>query len=268
MAGGRVAALALCVLCTWMVAGCSGVGGDGGSASAVADSTEPPEPGTCRMLEPADLALASNGSATVPCTDEHTAETFAVSELPEGIDDAGYGSEEVRAHMMQTCTIEFADHLGGDESLMLRTILSWASFAPSEAAWDDGARWFRCDVVGGTADSATLTDLPETTRGLLKGKTSADWLSCVAGDSVDAGERVPCSEPHDWRAVSTVQLGETEDSYPGDATMRKQSRDFCSEQVAAQLGYPVDYDFGFTWFGEQEWEAGNRRSICWARTKE
>ena len=30
--------------------------------------------------------------------------------------------------------------------------------------------------------------------------------------------------------------------------------------------YPVDYDFGYTWFHEAEWEAGNRRSVCWAKT--
>ena len=31
--------------------------------------------------------------------------------------------------------------------------------------------------------------------------------------------------------------------------------------------YPVDYDFGYTWFHEAEWEAGNRRSVCWAKTE-
>ena len=31
----------------------------------------------------------------------------------------------------------------------MRTVLSWAWFRPSEEAWDQGARWYRCDVVGG-----------------------------------------------------------------------------------------------------------------------
>ena len=45
------------------------------------------------------------------------------------------------------------------------------------------------------------------------------------------------------------------------------TRDFCSDSVGAWLNYPVDYDFGYTWFHEAEWEAGNRRSVCWAKTE-
>jgi hypothetical protein len=32
------------------------------------------------------------------------------------------------------------------------------------------------------------------------------------------------------------------------------------------MNYPVDFDYGYTWFHEAEWKAGNRRAICWART--
>ena len=46
------------------------------------------------------------------------------------------------------------------------------------------------------------------------------------------------------------------------------SRDFCSESVGAWLNYPVDYDFAYTFFHEAEWEAGNRRSVCWAKTEQ
>ena len=36
--------------------------------------------------------------------------------------------------------------------------------------------------------------------------------------------------------------------------------------VGAWMNYPVDYEFGYTTFHEAEWKAGNRRSVCWART--
>ena len=78
--------------------------------------------------------------------------------------------------------------------------------------------------------------------------------------------KVPCSQKHDWRAVTTIKLGETGDPYPGDRLVQVKTRDFCSESVGAWLGYPVDYDFGYTWFHEAEWQAGNRRSVCWAKT--
>ena len=46
------------------------------------------------------------------------------------------------------------------------------------------------------------------------------------------------------------------------------TRDYCSKSVGAWLGYPVDYDYGYTWFHEPEWIAGNRRSVCWAKTSQ
>ncbi len=57
-------------------------------------------------------------------------------------------------------------------------------------------------------------------------------------------------------------------AYPGDRVAETRTRDFCSKSVGAWLNYPVDYDYGYTWFHEAEWKAGNRRSICWAKTKE
>ena len=97
-------------------------------------------------------------------------------------------------------------------------------------------------------------------------------------------EKIPCSEEHTWRAVTTIVLGEPDEEYPGDKVVAGErcteemggadkvvaarTRDYCSDSVGAWLNYPVDYDYGYTWFHEAEWEAGNRRSICWARTKD
>jgi hypothetical protein len=66
--------------------------------------------------------------------------------------------------------------------------------------------------------------------------------------------------------VTTIVLGKADDDYPGDRLVEVRTRDFCSESVGAWLNYPVDYDYGYTWFHEAEWKAGNRRSICWAKT--
>jgi len=46
------------------------------------------------------------------------------------------------------------------------------------------------------------------------------------------------------------------------------TRDYCSDSVGAWMNYPVDYDFGYTYFHQAEWQAGNRRSICWAKTRQ
>jgi hypothetical protein len=229
------------------------------------DAVEAPELGACRVLTPEDVELPSNATRSVDCEEPHTAETYAVGELPSEFDDADYDDAAVGTYAYRTCSDKFMTFLGGDESLVMRSVVSWAWFRPSQKAWDEGARWYRCDVVGGGDEGdAEYVELPTTAKGLLL-KPDDRWLVCVNGASIN-GEKIRCSEPHTWRAVTTIKLGEAEDPYPGDRLVEVKTRDFCSDSVGAWLNYPVDYDFAYTFFHEAEWEAGNRRSVCWAKT--
>ena len=188
------------------------------------------------------------------------------ADVPPPVAAKGYDSPDMAAFAYKTCSTGLRKFLGADESLAMRTVLSWAWFRPSEKAWDDGARWYRCDVVGGSEKSDKLLPLPETAQGLLGGRPDDRWLVCVQGPAVSTGVKVPCARPHDWRAVTTIKVGEPAEDYPGDRIVEVTTRDFCSKSVGAWLNYPVDFDFGYTWFHEPEWEAGNRRSVCWAKT--
>ena len=230
------------------------------------DSVETPQLGACRVLSPDDVAERSNATRTVDCAQKHTAQTFAVGELPDSLDDVAYDDDAIGEFAYQTCTKAFQKFLGADESLVMRTVVSWAWFRPSETAWDQGARWYRCDVVGGGDQSETYADLPKTAEGLLLGRPKDRWLVCVAGDSVADSPKIPCSQEHDWRAVTTIKVGDVDDDYPGDRVVEVTTRDFCSDSVGAWLNYPIDYDYGYTWFHEAEWQVGNRRSVCWAKT--
>src|SRR5206468_2323518 len=126
------------------LSGCfGGSGGDGAAGAASA-----PDVGACRLLAPADVARPTNATQTVPCTQRHTAQTYAVKTLPSEFDSASYDDPDVATYAYRTCTQGFRDFTGADESLSMRTILSWAWFRPSTSAWADGARWYRCDVIG------------------------------------------------------------------------------------------------------------------------
>ena len=263
----RVLGLALpALLALGVLTGCGEEDQGSNADPSQVDSVEIPELGACRELTPDDVADASNATETVDCSEPHTAQTYAVGELPEELHDAGYDDEEVGRFAYRTCADGFEKFLGADESLVLRTIVSWAWFRPSEKAWEDGARWYRCDVVGGSEESEEFVELPETARGLLQGRLDDRWLVCADGDTVASSTKVPCTEEHQWRAVTTIKLGEPSDPYPGDRVVEVTTRDYCSDSVGAWLNYPVDYQYGYTWFHEAEWEAGNRRSVCWART--
>jgi len=232
-----------------------------------ADRTTPPKLGDCYRLTPKETDRPSSTTAPVACSGPHTAQTFAVGTLPastgKGYSDTGHGR-----YVYEQCEKAFEKFLSVDESMALRIQLSWAWFRPSERGWDKGARWYRCDLVGGSAQARSYRDLPATAQGLFRAKPPEEWLTCAQGDTVQKGKKVPCTEPHDWRSVTTIKLGGPQDAYPGDRLVQVRSRDFCSDSVGAWMNYPVDYAFGYTWFHEAEWKAGNRRSVCWARTSQ
>ena len=237
-----------------------------GDASSDPVDEEPPALGACRLLTPEDVAAPANTTEAVDCDEPHTAETYAVGQLPGSFDDAEYDDEELGAWAYRTCAKAFMDFLGADESLVMRTVMSWAWFRPTEDAWDDGARWYRCDVVGGGEQSTEYVELPTTAKGLLLGREKDRWMVCADGPSVSGSVKIPCTEPHQWRAVTTISLEKFGDEYPGDRVVEVTTRDYCSSSVGYWLNSPIDYEFGYTWFHEAEWEAGNRRSVCWAKT--
>jgi hypothetical protein len=254
------------LLAVSLITGCAEPQDQGTNADpAQVDSTEQPEAGTCRLLTPTDVGQPSNATATIPCTDTHTAETYVVGGLPAEFDSAEYDDPSLAAYAYRTCSAKLMEFLRTDETTIMRTLVNWAWFRPSAQAWEDGARWYRCDVVGGGPQSKTYLSLPKSSRGLLS-QPSDEWMACVDGESVDGSEKTPCSEPHTWRAVTTIKLGQPEDPYPGDEEAEQRTSDFCRDSVGAWLGYPVDYEFGYTWYHEAEWKAGNRRSVCWAQT--
>ena len=223
--GGRVARLA-CVLAlvlgaTLTVAGCG--------EAKLEDAEKAPDLGACRVLTPEDVAEPSNTTEPVDCTEPHTAETFAVGELPQSFEDAEYDDPDLGAWAYKTCSKAFMSFLGADESLVMRTIVSWAWFRPTEDAWDDGARWYRCDVIGGGEQSKEYVELPGTAKGLLSGRMEDRWMVCADGPTVSGSVKVPCTEPHEWRAVTTISIGDEDEKYPGDRLVEVTTREYCSE---------------------------------------
>ena len=257
----RLTRLTLAGLALALLAGCSAH-----VAEERAEAAVPPMLGDCRVLSVDDIAAPADDSPVVDCAEAHTAETFAIGTFPREVAASGLGSPALGAHVYRQCEPRMEKFLGGDESLVMRSIVTWAWFRPAEEAWDAGARWWRCDAVGGGEQSEQLLELPRTAKGILLGRPDDRWMVCVDGPTVSGSAKVPCSAPHTWRAVTTIVLGKEGDAYPGDRIVEVRTRDFCSGSVGAWLNYPVDYDFGYTWFHEAEWKAGNRRSICWART--
>ncbi|WP_158604392.1 septum formation family protein [Nocardioides mangrovicus] len=229
--------------------------------------TAAPADGTCRSLTPRDVARSNNDSPRVACSRRHTAQTYLVGRFPASLRRAAYGSSALGRYVYGVCQPAFVAHLGGDESIALRSLFSWAWFGPSKPAWAARARWFRCDVVGGPEDARAYRSLPRTTAGALAARPPEDWMACARGTRLAGAPRVPCSQAHTWRAVTTIKVGQPQDAWPGERIAQVRSQQFCSDSVGGWLGYPTtDYRYGSSVVREADWAAGERRSVCWAAT--
>ncbi len=253
------------LLATLVLAGCGGK--EPGTTKAGPDRVTPPELGACRALTPKEVGGSSDATKPLACSADHTAETFAIGTFPAKYASADYDDEGLGEFVFATCGKAYRTFLSGDESETMRSLLSWAWFRPSEEAWKNKARWYRCDVVGGPIGAASYRPLPRRMKGFMAAKPDEDWTLCARGPKVAGSTKVPCSAKHDWRAVTTIKLGQAKETYPGDRIAQIRSQQFCSDSVGAWLNYPAtNYQYGVTVFHEAEWKAGNRRSICWART--
>ncbi len=66
-----------------------------------------PQLGACLVTSrPEDVALPTNATAVVDCTEEHTAQTYGVGDLPDELHDAEYDSEELGAWAYKTCSAQ------------------------------------------------------------------------------------------------------------------------------------------------------------------
>ncbi|MDQ6642573.1 MAG: septum formation family protein, partial [Actinomycetota bacterium] len=208
----RCALGALLLLLVGTALGCTSIAGK----KTEADKLTAPKLGACRTVTPKDVEQPSNAAPIVACTKNHTAETFAIGTFSTALAGASYQSTELGRYIFKTCGPAFLRFLGGDESLADRSLLSWAWFRPSEAAWAKNARWYRCDVVGGPSRASSYRALPQTARAFLSRKPPEDWMMCARGKTVAGSAKVPCTATHDWRAVTTIKLGQPNDPYPGD----------------------------------------------------
>jgi len=235
-----------------------------GSTTA-SDHKTPPQQGACRNLTRAELSRPTNDTPAKPCSRPHNAQTYVVGTFPASV-GPGYRSRAGAAYVYTTCRKAFLKKLDIDDALALRVDLSWAWFGPSRKGWDAGARWFRCDIVGGADDTARLRALPAKLGRLFHGLPPDKWMRCRSGNDFAHATPVPCSQAHTWRAVSAIKLGAPSDPYPGDHFSQVRARDYCADAVIAWLDYPPTYAYGYTTFHEAEWKAGNRRALCWAGT--
>ncbi len=261
---------ALAALLALATGGCSGsddapVTEPSPSPSPVVVTPAPaPVRGACYDLTFGDAVAPSSTVGPVPCGQPHTATTFHVGRIKPVVDGhlLALDSTHVQAQVHEGCQSRLATYLGGSEEDRRLSRFAAVGFAPTLEQGDEGARWFRCDVVLLKAPEQ-LGRLPRKARGVLDGEGALDRYGTCGSAAPAAARfaRVVCSRTHTWRARATIDL--PADAAYLDPAARKDADSACRDIDARIAANSLKLRWSFEWPTREQWDAGQRYGYCW-----
>ena len=170
--------MAAALACAALLAGCSGSPSvvplrgpvPSGSASRRARRREAATPAVvpraprakaCYRLTAAQLTKPTNASTPVPCASRHTAQTIYVGSLDTVVDghSVAVDSATVQKQLSTTCPRKLAAYVGGRPRARDLSRFNVVWYSPTLEQSDQGADWFRCDVIAFAAQDQ-LASLP------------------------------------------------------------------------------------------------------------
>jgi hypothetical protein len=261
-------ALAAAIVIVGTVGGCA-------AAGQHADSTATPRVGDCWRVTYGESQTYEDweGAASVPCTRTHQSYTFAVPQIGKSFSGSWLSSKnavrkDVDDAAYAACVRQAAIDLPGLQTLGL---LRLNYYLPSNALWNGGARWVRCDItrirVGSVVASPTLAALPPKFS-TLEEALNADpkkFDRCeddVLNNGPDGAQTTyaDCTGPADWTFALAITLaGGSRASYPGRATLTATGAKECAAAVTApghNLFPEIPTAASWTRFGDRELD-------CW-----
>lgn len=210
-----------------------------GCAPSLDTAVAQPAAGECRLLDrPEQFRALSDGTPTVACDQEHTAETYLVGELDRETYPVLGEREAIAAEACPPGVVR--GYLGAHQRQALYGVWT-VPWLPSEQQWAEGERWVRCDLVTVLDESAAFDPLVHTAslRGAAGDAARADALTrCYAavGEVADPVLSAPdetldvrCDQPHGYRDVNHWLRQETA---PGAGTAIRD----CAESVQEWIG--------------------------------
>ncbi|MQW75417.1 hypothetical protein GHK92_05985 [Nocardioides sp. dk4132] len=271
---GTATCLVSALVGTLLLAGCSG-GSEGPEssppASAIptavptAQAVPAPKVGSCHRLTYAEAIAPTAPEGSVPCAQPHTSVTYAAGSLDDVVRGhlVAVDSARVQEQVASTCPRALQGFLGGTPADLRLSMLRPIWFTPTVEQSDEGARWYRCDVIAVTAGDR-LTPLGRDLRGVLGRESDRERYAMCGTAAPDAASfrRVQCSEPHAWRAIAVVDL--PDGAYPGTETVRAAGQAPCEDAGREAAADPLSFSWGYEWPTREQWAAGQTYGRCWA----
>lgn len=233
-----------------------------------------PDKGDCRKLKMGDIDPPTNDDRPVSCDGRHSAVTYFVGEWPADLVEsaAGVNDSDLERYVLSQCDEAWRNTVGGSLEDWVVSIVSWAWYRPTARQFEDGANWFRCDLVAGQ-NTSRLERLPSNVHGMLDGQYEDRYRACwtdVFSDKPDVAEGTltSCARDHRQRAIGIVQLDTGSEKYPGQQEAFELSNEMCADAVAKWRDAKQPGQFGLQWPRRDEWKDGERYATCWAVTRE
>jgi hypothetical protein len=205
-----------------------------------------PAVGGCHDYGARALRGNSETSRPVDCAGTHRELTVAVPRLP-----AGVRYRPVRGTLRAVgarCYRAFFRTLGGPARIRATSAYDLAYFVPTRRERAHGARWVRCDLVLGVRSPQPLP-APLLTSPLDYGRTR-----CLSPRPFIA---TACSRPHRYRAKGSIRL---RGPFPGRRALLRIGQRRCPALVPRGA-------YHFTWSSRQAWRAGQKRIVCYTKTR-
>lgn len=236
------------------------------TASTAAVAARVPQVGQCYLLGFQAAAAPTNSADPVRCSTRHTAVTYFVGTLETVVDGhlLAVDSERAQRQVSEACPRELRRYVDGSPRDLRLARLQAVWFSPTLEQADQGASWFRCDVVA-LAGRETLADLPPRLDGVLARPDGLARFGLCGTTAPGASgfERVICSRPHAWRAVTTIDIG-GDAAYPGVSQVRRAGEGACRDLVRRRSGSPEEFEYGWEWPTRAQWKQGQHYGFCWA----
>ncbi|NUR06926.1 MAG: hypothetical protein HOQ45_07950 [Nocardioidaceae bacterium] len=237
-----------------------------GTSSPVAVPRAPGR-GACYRLSIRTLTRPTNGSPPVSCRGPHTARTIYVGRLDTVVDGhaVAVDSATVQAQLARVCPRKLAGYLGGSASARDLSRFNVVWYSPTLRQSDQGADWFRCDLVA-FAGADTLFRLPgRSLRGVLDRPSGlATYGLCgTTAPGARGFQRVICDRRHSWRAIDTIGISGGQ-RYPGRSAVRRAGDSACKDRVRAQSADTLKFQYGWEWPTSAQWKRGQHYGYCWA----
>ena len=220
-----------------------------GSSSAEPAAYDRPAVGQCRVLTRADISPHSNQTPTVPCTQEHTAITYAVIDDVPLTTLSSTSEKYLQDHVSPMCGKRMKGNVSPTPSGSGADI-SFAWYLPTAEELAHGARWIRCDLAsydsgqGQHKKVVAIYPLPKHGLPLFPaGAKVPDELSqCWT-------TQVRCSQPHTYRLERTITVPKDAPFAGGTTSADWQARmDLCNASKPSEhpaftgnvLGFDAD----------------------------